>query len=252
MRRRFESCQGHKERVKNMNEKRIEFIPKTLEAEILVEKPVPASKCIPNWYKDAEKYIGGPKIFNKNDGKILNLGMKSCIPFLDTFLTGYIQKTWCDINIEEENGEIRIYQSSIPKVIGHRESASQLPKDVSYYPVEFTWKMQWIPKLPKGYSILYTHPINRFDLPFYSLTGIVDSDKFFYEDEANHPFLLKKGFNGLIPAGTPMVSIIPFKRDRWRSFFKEYNEKKQMLKFFPSKLFEGYYKKNMWSKKEFK
>ena len=35
----------------------------------------------------------------------------------------------------------------------------------------------------------------------------------------NFPFFIKEGFTGLIPYGTPIVQIIPFKRDDWKSKF---------------------------------
>jgi len=30
--------------------------------------------------------------------------------------------------------------------------------------------------MPAGYSLLITHPFNRHDLPFVTLTGLVDAD----------------------------------------------------------------------------
>lgn len=232
--------------------KKIEFSPTTLESENMVFKPVPAYETIPDWYKKSKKYVGEKKEINEKTGTLKNLGMKACIPFLDSFTMGYVQKTWNDIEIKEKNGEVFFSESGSPKTMWYRENNNQLPKDDYYYPIEFMWKMYWIPKLPKGYSIMYTHPPNRFDLPFYSLTGIVDADSLNYENEANHPFLLKKYFTGKIPAGTPIVSIIPFKRESWRSFFNIYNEDDKILQTIPRKMFEGYYKKFMWSKKEFK
>ncbi len=32
----------------------------------------------------------------------------------------------------------------------------------------------WTIEAPEGYSLLFTHPVNRFDLPFTTLTGWVD------------------------------------------------------------------------------
>jgi hypothetical protein len=31
------------------------------------------------------------------------------------------------------------------------------------------------------------------------------------------PFFLREGFTGVIPAGTPFVQILPFKRENWTS-----------------------------------
>jgi hypothetical protein len=51
--------------------------------------------------------------------------------------------------------------------------------------------------------------------PFTILDGIVDTDS--YNAPVNFPFVLNDwGFEGLIPAGTPMAQVIPFKRESWQ------------------------------------
>jgi hypothetical protein len=49
---------------------------------------------------------------------------------------------------------------------------------------------------------------------FTILDGVVDTDK--YTAPVNFPFVLNDWkFEGLIPAGTPVAQVIPFKRDSW-------------------------------------
>lgn len=232
--------------------KEIKFFPKSEEAEVLVEKPKPAQKYIPEWYKKMPAFEGNKPSINISDAQP-NSTAKMCVPFSDSFHMGYIVETWCDISIEcDDSGELTNYiYSSGPQIMGHRDSPSnKWPEE--YHTTEFVWKMQWIPQLPEGHSVIYTHPFNRPDLPFFSLTGIVDSDKFKFEREANHPFLIKRGFSGIIPAGTPFIQIIPFKRDGWKSEFLEYDRKKQLNSQLPRKIFWGGYKKMFWTKKVFK
>lgn len=219
--------------------KSIEFIPKTKEAEILVDKPQPASKFIPDWYKKADRYVGGEKKLNYDTGQFDNLGMKGCIPFLDGFTTGYIQTTWNEIYIESQDGEVRYSHSSKPVALGTRDLPSQIPIPDEFHNIEFLWKMQWLAKVPRRYSIIYTHPFNRVDLPFHTLTGVVDADRLHYEDSANHPFFLKKNFSGIIPVGTPIVMIIPFKREDWSSRYLEYNEKNNCSNIFQENILKG-------------
>jgi hypothetical protein len=57
--------------------------------------------------------------------------------------------------------------------------------------------------------------LNRFDLPFTTTSGIMDSDS--YSTSGNLPFFIKKGFTGVIPAGTPIAQLIPIKRTSWTS-----------------------------------
>jgi hypothetical protein len=70
------------------------------------------------------------------------------------------------------------------------------------------------------------HRENKY---FSVLPGIVDNDK--YTSPVNFPFTLKDiHFEGLIPAGTPMVQIIPIKRDSWSmKLGNEKHLKKQQL-----------------------
>jgi hypothetical protein len=49
------------------------------------------------------------------------------------------------------------------------------------------------------------------------LPAIVDTDK--HPIMVNFPFFLKENFSGVIPYGTPIVQVIPFKRENWKSKF---------------------------------
>ena len=57
--------------------------------------------------------------------------------------------------------------------------------------------------------------MNRFELPFLTTSSIVDNDK--VHIPGTMPFFLRKGVQGILPAGTPYAQIIPFKREHWES-----------------------------------
>jgi hypothetical protein len=67
---------------------------------------------------------------------------------------------------------------------------------------------------------LITHPINRLDLPFETLTGMVDADR--YRDNfINFPARWRdRDFNGVLPKGTPLAQCVPIKRDEWTARFE--------------------------------
>jgi hypothetical protein len=77
----------------------------------------------------------------------------------------------------------------------------------------------WTIELPPGYSLFVTHPVNRADLPFTTLTGVVESD--IYVDSLIH-FPARwndPNFNGVLPKGTPVAQCIAIRRE---SFTEEF------------------------------
>lgn len=230
--------------------KEIVFRPISTETEKIVEKPVPAKECFPDWYKKVPRYEENK--LKVVDGLRINTTMKACMPFLDTFLTGYIQNTWTDIYIDATDPEDTKYSFALkPDIVVARPTINYYPQIEGFVKNELSWRQQWIPQLPRGYSMIYTHPFNRYDLPFLSLTGIIDNDQYYMENIANHPFFVRDGFQGVIPAGTPMFQMIPIKRDTWKSFFKEYDESLQLKFFTVRKFLMDGYKKMYWQKKEY-
>ena len=73
----------------------------------------------------------------------------------------------------------------------------------------------WTVEAPEGYAIYFTHPINRFDLPFTTLTGLVNSD-LYSENWVHFPaYWHDRNFNGVLPRGTPIAQCFPVKREGW-------------------------------------
>lgn len=234
--------------------KEIKFSPKNLEVEANVPPPLPTKKFFPEWYKNIPKFENNSFKINifKNNVVQANTTVKSCMPFLDTMMTGYIQATWCDIYIDNSDGNITYAYSNTPEILSHRDNVS-IPDLIGneFYNMEFIWRQPWVPQLPKGYSMLYTHPLNRFDLPFYSLSGIIDNDKYINETAGNHPFFIKNGFSGLIPAGTPMFQMVPIKRESWKSIITEVDKHYKFTKAGVHMFFYDGYKKLFWNKKDY-
>ena len=70
----------------------------------------------------------------------------------------------------------------------------------------------WRIMVPDGYSVLFQPVMNRPDLPFYCFSGLVDCDRF--ATTINFPFIWTGGAQEItLPAGTPIVQIIPVRRD---------------------------------------
>jgi hypothetical protein len=71
----------------------------------------------------------------------------------------------------------------------------------------------WTVELPKGWSLMATHPINRFDLPFRTLTGLVDSDRFHDVGVFFPAIWIDSEFAGTMAAGTPVAQCFPVSRE---------------------------------------
>ena len=233
--------------------KTIKFFPISEESYSFVEPPIPSKKMIPEWYKDATTFYNSNSLEIGQDFKP-NLTFKSCMPILDSLSAGYIQKTWSDLYIKESNGEIFFSYSSSPQMVRMRdkESIKGLPVLDGYCNVPLSWVRPWGFKTPKGYSLLITHPFYRDDLPFRVVSGIVDSDVY-YGGGGQVAFFIKKGFEGVIPFGTPMFQILPIKRENWKSEKMKYKKYKDVDKqgYDVRKIFYGGYKKYYWRKKKY-
>jgi hypothetical protein len=229
---------------------KITFFPSNQEAYNFVPHPKPAKMYIPDWYKSIKPLKENELIFNEKI-QVDNFNVKHCVPYLDSMTSGYIQELWTDILIEKQGNEILYRNATSPSPISVRNKVS-VKINQDFYPFEFIWQRHWSIELPKGYSILLTHPLNRVDLPFETLSAVIDSDTFQFHGVGNIPFFIKKDFVGIIPAGTPMYQIIPFKREDWNSEVKEYDElTKEKLERKIRRHFLHSYKKQFWQKKTY-
>lgn len=227
----------------------IQWFPDSEKAAELAPSPKTANKYIPKWYQSSSPYHG-KKTFDPNT---TNATYKKCPPVLDALLSGYIQELWCDIHVRQTDMGPEITWG-IPLAPVEMRSSEQMlgfPVPAGHHPQPFVWMNPWGFKVPRGWSLLITHPLNRDDLPFRTLSAVVDADKFHLSGKI--AFWLKDGFEGTIPMGTPLFQIIPIKRASWISRIRNYDRKREERRSFNLRriIFDSY-KKQYWSKKEYK
>lgn len=221
--------------------------------------PQPIIKSIPDWFRKADRYAKDDKnnfIIGPDNGKIPT--WKACPAIFDIMSTGYSLNTPCDIEFfknADKEIDVKIKDIKYLSFVQRRLPMPQFTHPEGYYKEHFAWFGEWQVKLPKGYSALYSQPFNRYDLPFLSTSGIIDNDK--VNLPGSYPFFIRKGFTGIIPAGTPYVQVIPFKRENWISEIIEEED--------ASKLFEdmrlnaskyrkpngGIYKNKVWEQRTY-
>lgn len=212
--------------------------------------PNSAKQYLPEWYRST------PKALDSNNEDIINhrSTFKACMPFMDSMMSGYVFELWQDINIIQDENMPRItWKDNSASVLGIRDFAlsGNMPTPIGCHDIHYILKHPLYIKTPPGYSILITNPLNRYDLPFLALSAVVDSDKepFF---PGNYSLFLKKDFAGVVKMGTPLLQIIPFKRDDWSSeidnsiIIDGQKASKKSLR-----TISGWYRDNAWSKKKY-
>ena len=214
-----------------------------------IEQPQPASKFIPDWYKNMESYIGGEKKPSAGLGTLATI--KRCLPVFDAITSGYIITSPADVYVSIKDGEQYFEWSTLDLITFHPiEQAPEHPERKPYaYP---KWNSPWAIKTPKGYSTLFTQPMHRESV-FTILPGIVDTDT--YSAPVNFPMVVNDpNFEGLIPKGTPIAQVIPFKREGWQMNIgseKEHKEQHDITQKLLTKFFDRY-KSMFWNRKEYK
>jgi hypothetical protein len=201
--------------------------------------PVPASKIVPEWWRKAPGVTDGSET------------MKKCVPILDSLTSGYVITLGVDV-FKRKGEEKFSVDSQIPIVTQHlKVQTSFFPTHKIYDEQPYKWTNHWEIKTPKGYSCLFIHPLNSPQLPFHSFSGVVDTDT--HPVAINFPFVIEKDFDGVIPAGTPIIQIIPFKRDSWESKVIDDKDHVEIPRFF--EVFNppySWYKRTSWSKKVYR
>jgi hypothetical protein len=223
------------------------------------EKPYPAVKSIPQWFKNQDPYEAHPFDETINDGKVhvrgrvSNATFKKCVPLLDGMSAGYIVPLWTDVEVVEGDIPGIFWKTKRDVFLEHGKNTQKMTPPAGYNSQVYKYLNCWIPQTPKGYSCLFISPIGHNDLPFKAVPAIVDTDK--ASLELIFPVWVKDNFSGIVEKGTPIVQIIPFKRDDWDSTF-DYYEDGDYHNIIEEKNFNttivGHYIKNVWSKKKFK
>ena len=191
------------------------------ELEPILPRPIPAVQGLPDWFKALPH-----KAFSATHQKEV-LTIKKCPPFIDAMGYGFLMPLVSDLKVK--NGEF-FWDRDVPSggvtnfshaPINYHDGA-QVAGTPFFDDDRFVIKFNnfWTIETPPGYSLLFTHPLNRTDLPFTTITGLVDTDKY-TSNLINFPARWHDvDFAGVLPKGTPVAQCIPVKREKWMSQFE--------------------------------
>jgi hypothetical protein len=241
---------------------------------------------MPQWWRDMYAYGGWGADGDSVERKVnINSGMdnasiKRCQPIIDSMTLGYTIRTHAEIYIESKDNESAHLNEEVcpaPSVITTatypRRITDSPNSGASFHPFgqamehPYSKKQEqhllkiftpWIVKTAPGYSVIFHSPLNDQNEYFDVVPGVMDSDRFF--PKLNFMIALKdKNFNGIIPVGTPLVQVVPFKRENWEMVIEHTKEGMERVKEGKGKIdatlasvFHLPYRKLFWSKKEFK
>jgi hypothetical protein len=191
----------------------------------VLPRPIPAVRGLPDWFKSMPQTAFSTML------QVDQMTVKKCPPVIDAMTAGFLMPLICDLHVRD--GEFS-WDRDVPAGVltGFLRAPidfhdnNQLVGTPFFDSDQFAIKFNnyWTFELPSGYSLLITHPINRADLPFTTLTGLVDADRY-TGNFVNFPAHWRDpGFAGTLPKGTPVAQCIPVKRDSWEPSFEVIDE----------------------------
>ncbi|WP_152497469.1 hypothetical protein [Roseovarius sp. THAF8] len=181
--------------------------------EPLLPPPVPAGRMLPDWLSRMPSEIAAESLGNESIRTL-----KRCPPFIDAMRLGVLILSPVDLLVKDgelhwewdppilEDAQI----SRAPVGVHVPEQADGTPLATESLILKFI--NYWTLSTEPGWSLLFHHPAGYPNLPFQTLSGVVDSD--LYTDGYVHfPALLDPGFDGIIPRGAPVAQVVPVRKD---------------------------------------
>lgn len=176
--------------------------------------PVPARQALPEWLRRM-----APRQPSDQHGRAVRT-VKQCPPFVDAMSHGFVVLLPCDVEVRD--GGLRWqWDAPAPSVTGHPRSplSFHVPAQLQGSPLArggraaIKFNSFWTVELEPGWSLFATHPVNREDLPFRTLSGMVDADRF-VDAGINFPAIwTDPGFEGVLPRGTPVAQCFAVRRE---------------------------------------
>lgn len=246
--------------MKKKKQQIIKFYPFSEKILDFAPEPKPASKYMPEWYRQQPGLIDTGETLATTGQPASTV--KKCLPIFDTITAGYVIVAPVDIYLDATDPEKLVYQ--IPATMSQfkaeifayhdRRQYSHMPLDENVYHKDLLRIMPfWVVGTSPGYSALFTNPFYRDSSPITALSGIIDTDG--YPSDGHLSFTVEKDFKGVIKQGTPLVQIIPFKREDWKMEIVDAEESEKFLRKNRMRLrstFNNGYKNKFRSPKEYK
>ncbi|MFL6663722.1 MAG: hypothetical protein ACJ8G7_16240 [Rhizobacter sp.] len=180
----------------------------------ILPRPVPARAVLPDWLRAM-----APRQPSELHGRDIRT-VKQCPPFVDAMSHGFMILLPCDVHVARGRFE---WDWNLPPLTVELHPRAPLsfhvPAQLAGLPFHrdgsaaIKFNSFWTIELEPGWSLLATHPLNREELPFRLLSGIVDADRF-NDAGINFPALwTDRDFEGCLPRGTPVAQCLAVPRE---------------------------------------
>lgn len=193
-------------------------------------KPVLAKNVLPEWWKKMKvnQHVRGSRMETIRACPAMDDWLKSgwyivAVRDIEVIFDGNIEDgdgITCFVN-GEDNSEVQLASPSHPAGQFGYHYANQDDGG----PVRDAFKVRtgWNVTTPPGYSVMFLDPFLFQNRHFVTWQGIVDSDTFTTNQDTTQCILYPKTRkNFTIKAGTPIVQIVPYKREDWTASYMLY------------------------------
>jgi hypothetical protein len=180
----------------------------------LLPRPLPAKAALPDWLRQM-----APRVPSEVHQRSIRT-VKQCPPFVDAMTHGFMILLPCDITVRDERFS---WDWPLPPLTlpDHPRAplSFHVPEQIAGSPLAHGARAAlkfngfWTIELEPGWSLMAVHPVNRDDLPFRLVTGLVDADRF-VDIGINFPAVwIDPSFDGVLPRGTPIAQCYPVPRE---------------------------------------
>ena len=177
-----------------------------------IPAPERAVRFAPEWFKRLKPDMG-----MNYAGGLPAKTAKACLPMTDAFALGFVIPLPFDVRliVPEDRVSIQLgWSPDVPfePIAYHHPGQIGAPAPPFERTMPLKFINPWRIKVPAGYSLLFTQPLSRPDLPFACFSGLVDCDRF--DTTVNIPFAWTgPAGDHVLPAGTPIAQVVPIRRD---------------------------------------
>lgn len=174
----------------------------------VIAPPVPAKSYLPDWFRKLP--AADPEAQGLED---TGLTVKRCLPFLDAMTTGWVIPLAATVRLRISEGGAQVDAAwDFDRTLVSNHAMHQVRGNPMGHRPPCKFHNFWTISTPPGWSCLFVDPLNRPNGVFQIAAGVVDTDT--YRSPIHFPFFAT-GPDGLhvIEKGSPIVQVIPFRRD---------------------------------------